>query len=133
MSSVKRFRPVNRSRTEAPPRKRHPNGVYNEAGWQVGVWWRDPNGLVWLSKRGVDPAKHKLRRPYGYATDKAHLLECNTRGAQGLYLTLNNGEKWSAPLHVFDQKGIPIERGHGEQVVLEFKWWQRRHEHEEQD
>lgn len=74
----------------------------------------------WLVKVGLDPAKHKLRQPSGWATDTSHL---QIPGLVGIRLLTVNGETWEAPLSAWERYGIGLDRGFGRQVVLPDRFW----------
>lgn len=88
--------------------------VYNSQGRPIG---RILNG--WLVKTGLDPAKHKLRQPEGWATDANHL----ELPIEGIRLTTTTGEVWEATIETWRQYGLPIDRGHGRQIVLPSRFW----------
>ena len=91
--------------------------IYNDSGAVVG-YIKDG----WIEKR-VDPARHKLRKPSGWATDHAHIAElCKTDG-KGIRLHLPNNQVLEATLDVILDHAIRMKRGHGVQVVLPDKWW----------
>jgi hypothetical protein len=102
----------------------HSNLEYNTNQRCVGRLIRDPDdGRIWLEKRDLDPEQHRLHTPRGWATDVAHLEHLKARGGYGVRLFLNTGERLEASLQQFEQRGVPINRGHGPQVVLlEYEW-----------
>jgi hypothetical protein len=93
--------------------------VYSAAGRVVG----HITGDGWLEKRGLDPKRHMLHTPTGWATDAVHL---EIPGLRGIRLVTVTGEVWEAPLALWRRYGIPLDRGHGLQVVLPARWWQVR-------
>jgi hypothetical protein len=99
--------------------------VYSAAGRVVGHLTLDG----WLVKVGLDPAKHKLRQPEGWATDAAHL---EIPGLRGIRIVTVAGETWEAPIALWRRYGIPLDRGHGLQVVLPARYWQVRRPGERQ-
>ena len=96
----------------------------------------DHNGKVvaqlkngWIEKFGIDPAKHKLRSPEGYATDRAHVLKLSqTSEPKGVRLRLVDGTVLEASLSDFLNHSVYISRGYGEQLVLPIKWWVNAHD-----
>ena len=88
--------------------------VYNAQGRVIGHV--TPDG--WLEKH-VDPAKHMLRKPAGWATDEGHL----SLPIRGLRLLCPDGTRYEASLELFRRHGISIERGFGRQVVLPLGFW----------
>lgn len=103
---------------------RDPNAVHSSDGVVVGRFVRDSNGRLWLEKTGLDPKKHQLRAPLGWATDRAHLETLRERAGYGVRIRTNDGTTYETTLDEFDRRGIPINRGHGWQVVLPLKFWQ---------
>ena len=90
--------------------------VRNAAGAVVGRL--TPDG--WLEKY-LDPARHKVRVPAGWATDAAHLDIPSLRGVR---LILPGGTTLEAPVEVWRRYGRLMERGHGLQVLLVDAHWQ---------
>ena len=86
----------------------------------------DHNGKVvgqivagWIEKVNIDPAKHKLRSPEGYATDAAHINRLTkARDAKGIRLKLIDGTVLEASIADVDKHAVQINRGYGDQVVL---------------
>jgi hypothetical protein len=104
----------------------YPLPAYSISGRRVGTWAQDTGGCVWLVKRNLDPDRHMLRTPRGWATDASHISEMARRRAWGVRLHLLSGEVWTAGLRDFEQYGVPIERGGcGAQVVLPERYWTR--------
>ena len=91
--------------------------VHNSNGAIVG---QIKNG--WLEKR-VDPTKHMMRSPEGYATDIAHINMLQDGKAQGIRLKLPDGSTLQASTYTLVEHGIEITRGHGLQLLLPIKWW----------
>ena len=78
----------------------------------------------WIEKINIDPAKHKLRKPEGYATDAAHLNQlARTDNARGIRLKLIDGTVLEANMEDLDKHGTHINRGYGDQTVLPIRWW----------
>ncbi|MBI4498111.1 MAG: hypothetical protein HY689_09460 [Chloroflexi bacterium] len=100
-----------------------PQLVYNGRGQPVGAIARDPDGAVWLTKSGLDPTRHKLRVPAGWATDAAHLDALRAAGGAGVRLLLVDGTTLESTLSAWDAHALPVTRGHGEQVELPDRWW----------
>lgn len=90
--------------------------VYNSAGRVVGHLTADG----WLEKWGLDPDRHMLKRPAGWATDASHL---DISGLVGVRIITTTGEVWEAPIEAWRRYGIPINRGHGAQVCLPLAYW----------
>src|SRR5687768_1248507 len=92
--------------------------VHSDAGRVVGHF---EGG--WLVKRGLDPERHALRKPPGWATDAAHLALLRERGGAGVRIHGTDGHTWQATLAAFDAHGFTIHRGFGEQIGLAMRWW----------
>jgi len=73
----------------------------------------------WLEKTGLDPARHRLRKPEGWATDIAHL----GLPIRGVRLLTVDGDVLEAPIALWRRYGIRVERGHGVQIVLPTRYW----------
>lgn len=99
--------------------------AYNAHGRVVGRFIRDSGGTWWLEKRVLDPVVHMLRRPRGWATDVEHLEQLRRRGGPtaGVRIFDTNKRVWTATVAQFDAHGVPVERGHGTQVVLPERFW----------
>lgn len=97
----------------------------NARGRVVGLFVRDSGGSWWLEKRALDPAVHMLRHPCGWATDVEHIEELRRRGGPtaGVRIFDTNHRIWTATVAQFDMYGVPVERGHGTQVVLPERFW----------
>ena len=93
--------------------------VRNAAGTIVGRL--TPDG--WLEKH-VDPARHKVRTPSGWATDMRHL---ETPGLRGVRLCLPDGTTLEAPIETWRQHGRLMDRGFGPQVLLVDRYWAVAH------
>ena len=78
----------------------------------------------WLTKR-VSTRAHQLRRPPAWCIDRAHLGRLEALGAAGVVLVDETGAEWRATVAEFRLYGIPIDRGHGEQVALPLARWRR--------
>jgi len=93
--------------------------VYNGQGHAVG---RIEDG--WLIKRGLDPERHMLHSPSGWATDREHLR----LPIVGIRLYTVTGEVWEARLELWQRYGQPLDRAWGKQVLLPARHWhvQRR-------
>src|SRR5262245_23365371 len=112
-----------RSRTFYP-RRGGALAVYSGDGRRVGQWVTDPDGSVWLEKRGINPTDHRLRRPVpAYATDEQHLEEMADRGARGVRLRLTTGETLTASLALLQTRGFAVNRGAGPQWALAEVLW----------
>jgi len=106
----------------APAQFQHSTGC---VGCQVYAQGRVVGRIAadgWLEKRGVDPARHKLRKPEGWATSAAHL----DLPIQGVRLFTVDGDVLEAPIALWRRYGVRIERGHGAQVVLPIRYWTAR-------
>src|SRR5947209_8360178 len=97
--------------------------VHNCRGSEIGALVPGPDG-IWLEKRGLDPAKHMLTKPRGWATDAHHLELLRQRAGRGIRLVTNEGTTFTATLPQFDTYGFHFNRGHGPQVGLALARWQ---------
>lgn len=97
--------------------------VYNNAGKLVGhieTRW----GKQWIVKRGLDPLRHKLMQPPGWATDNEHVVLMRERPLAGMILQLTTGQTiWSATADWLDKGGPVGKRGLGKQTHLIDKFW----------
>jgi len=89
--------------------------VYSSQGHVVGRL--TPDG--WLEKH-VDPARHKLRAPAGWATDVAHLQFV---GLHGIRLVLPDGTILTSRIEAWRRHAVPVNRGFGEQMCLPDEFW----------
>ena len=97
----------------------NPSAIYDNNGKIVG---RIVGG--WIEKVNIDPAKHKLRSPEGYATDAAHINKLtNGTDAKGIRLKLIDGTVLEASIEDLDNHAVQINRGYGDQIVLPMRWW----------
>lgn len=71
----------------------------------------------WLVKTGLDPARHKVRVPPGWATDTAHLL---LPGLRGVRLVLVDGTTFEAPIGLWQRHGL---RRFADQTELIDQYW----------
>ena len=77
-----------------------------------------------LVKR-VQGSKHMLRTPRAWAVDVAVLRQAEALGARTVEVhDLEDGTVYRAPLERFWQRGIRVNRGHGEQRGLLLADWQ---------
>ena len=96
----------------------------------VGTYETNETGGLVLVKRNLDPEKHKLHSPSGWATDVEHLDELRAHqertGKRSLVLVhATTGEVWEASLDTFDHYGQRFNRLHGEQMVLPDRYWRQ--------
>ena len=69
-------------------------------------------------------AIHMLRDPKGWAIDEAALEKARLAGVKSVVIIdQDTGKIYSAPLSVFKEKGIFIERGYGKQRCLPLEFW----------
>ena len=101
--------------TQCSAESQHGQIVYNGQGRPVGVICGG-----WLLKTGLDPARHKLRSPAGWATDAGHL---EIPGLLGVRLVTISGETWEAPLSLWRRYGIPLDRRFVAQLLLPARFW----------
>ena len=95
------------------------SAIYDNNGKVVG---QIVNG--WIEKVNIDPAKHKLRTPEGYATDATHINQLSKlRDAKGIRLKLIDGTVLEAKLEDITDYAALINRGYGDQWVLPMRWW----------
>ena len=95
------------------------NAIYDNNGKVVGKI-----EAGWIEKVNIDPAKHKLRSPEGYATDAVHISKLiNGTDAKGIRLKLIDGTVLEANIEDIDKHAAHINRGYGDQLVLPMRWW----------
>jgi len=70
----------------------------------------------WLEKR-LDPSRHMLRAPRGWATDRAHL---ELQGLRGVRI-ITSDTIWEASVETWLRYGVEIERGHGRDQLKLFE------------
>lgn len=75
----------------------------------------------WLVKR-VDTRKHQLQIPPAWCCDVVHIEQLHRIGGRGVKLIDERGRIWTAPLSRW-QRLRTINRGHGEQYVLQLNRW----------
>jgi hypothetical protein len=92
---------------------------------------RLPNGRVVGEVRGdvfvkrVWGSRHMLQKPRAWAVDVAVLRQAEALGARAVEVhDLEDGTVYRAPLERFWQRGIRVNRGHGEQRGLLLADWQ---------
>jgi hypothetical protein len=99
-----------------------PRPLYNQRGQRCAQITEDPGGGLWLDKT-VDCSKHRLRTPPAFAVDAAHLIELARVGGDGVRLTDEHSNVWTASLADFEHHGFVFDRGHGQQVGLPLARW----------
>lgn len=87
----------------------------------VGQFVRDNDGLVALEKHVR--LRYRLRKPEGWAIDAHHLAELAALGGGSIRLSVDDGAELTASLEDFDDFGVSIDHGFGEQVVLPLDYW----------
>lgn len=73
----------------------------------------------WLEKGGLDPNRHMMRSPRGWATDAGHL----ELPVKGIRLRTIDGEVWEATIELWRRYGVCLDRGWGTQVLLPVSFW----------
>ncbi len=69
---------------------------------------------------------HQLRRPPAWAFERNILEQAHTAGASLVEVhDVETGITYTVPLATLWQKGIRIQRGHGEQIALPLNLWHR--------
>jgi hypothetical protein len=96
--------------------------LQNKAGRVVGRIVREGDDVA-LVKGNLDPSRHMLQRPPGWATDREHLQILESWGGTSVRLHTVGGTTYRAPLQAFRDHGVMVDRGHGEQVVLVTRFW----------
>jgi|GEM_PF-5645133 len=70
-----------------------------------------------------DPAVHMLRLPRpAWALDAGALRDAEAAGCEWVRIITDAGP-WEAPLRLWRDRGIPLDRGHGAQVALPVDAW----------
>ena len=93
--------------------------LYNQRNQVTGTINAD--GI--LLKVGLDPTKHQMKYPPGWAIDTAHLETLEIQGGTGVELRTTDGTRFTATLETFQTYGEEIDRGEGKQTVLPLKHW----------
>ncbi len=76
--------------------------------------------------RRVRRSVHQLRQPPAWAFERNILEQAHEAGASLVEVhDVENGITYTAPLATLWQKGIRIQRGHGEQIALPLSLWHR--------
>ncbi|GIV18643.1 MAG: hypothetical protein KatS3mg023_0394 [Armatimonadota bacterium] len=76
--------------------------------------------------RRVRRSVHQLRQPPAWAFERNILEQAHEAGASLVEVhDVENGITYTAPLATLWQKGIRIQRGHGEQIALPLNLWHR--------
>ena len=91
--------------------------VYSQQGRVVGRI--TPDGVY---VKRLDPARHKLRQPSGWAIDAEHL----SLDWRSVRIETTSGETWTASKDAFLAHGVRLNRGFGEQVCLPDAFWSVR-------
>ncbi len=87
--------------------------VYSSAGRCVG---RIEGGVY---HKRLDPTRHKLDRPPGWAIDRDHL----DLPWESIVIETTTGETWRATKDAFLTFGVRIDRGYGDQICLPDRFW----------
>ena len=93
--------------------------LYNERHQITGTI--NDDGI--LLKVGLDPAKHQMRYPPGWAIDTAHLDTLEQQKGTGVELRTIDGTRLIATLETFKTYGQEVDRGAGKQTVLPLAYW----------
>ena len=93
--------------------------LYNERHQITGTI--NDDGI--LLKVGLDPAKHQMRYPPGWAIDTAHLDTLEKQKGTGVELRTISGTRLIATLETFKTYGEEVDRGEGKQTVRPLKHW----------
>ena len=93
--------------------------LYNERHQITGTI--NDDGI--LLKVGLDPAKHQMRYPPGWAIDMAHLDTLEKQKGTGVELRTIDGTRLTATLETFKTYGQEINRKAGKQTLLLLKYW----------
>ena len=76
-----------------------------------------------LLKTKLDPAKHQMKYPPGWAIDTAHLEILEKQKGTGVELRTIDGTRLTATLETFKTYGQEVDRGAGKQTVLPLAYW----------
>ncbi|GIV15859.1 MAG: hypothetical protein KatS3mg022_1294 [Armatimonadota bacterium] len=77
-----------------------------------------------ILKRRVQASRHQLRQPPAWAFERNILEQAHEAGASLVEICdVETGITYTAPLATLWQKGIRIQRGHGEQIALPLNLW----------
>ena len=93
--------------------------LYNQRNQVTGTINAD--GI--LLKVGLNPAKHQMRYPPGWAIDTAHLDTLEKQKGTGVELRTISGTRLIATLETFKTYGEEVDRSEGKQTVLPLKHW----------
>ena len=76
-------------------------------------------------KWGVRKSIHFFRKYGGWGCDTCAVDAALRAGAQWIELTdLESGATYRASLHAMRDRGVPVNHGHGAQLVLPLRYWQ---------
>jgi len=76
-----------------------------------------------LLKTKLDPAKHQMKYPPGWAIDTAHLEILEKQKGTGVELRTIDGTRLIATLDTFKTYGQEVDRGAGKQTDLPLAYW----------
>ncbi len=69
-------------------------------------------------------SKHQLRIPSAWAMDKWVFNTIKYEGVRVVrIIDKESGKEYTAELKMFDRHGFKVDRGHGEQIALQLRWW----------
>jgi len=77
-----------------------------------------------ILRRRVQGSRHQLRQPPAWAFERNILEQAHEAGASVVEVhDTETGITYTAPMATLWQKGIRIQRGHGEQIALPLNLW----------
>jgi hypothetical protein len=98
--------------------KSQPEPLYAFNGRKIAALWC--NVLVKI----VKGTKHMLRHPMGWACDSMVVIAAKNMGAEWFHiLDKETRNIYECSMEDFLEKGIEINRGYGEQIVLPIQHW----------
>jgi hypothetical protein len=75
-------------------------------------------------RKRVRGSIHFLHEPEGIASDVKALYDAKRLGADRVKVTdAETGIIYTSPIALIFAKGVRLDRGHGEQIVLPRRWW----------
>ncbi|MEW6649421.1 MAG: hypothetical protein AB1453_04440 [Chloroflexota bacterium] len=79
--------------------------------------------------KSVRGSRHMLRQPPGWAVDCTILNAARLDGATSVEIRdVETNRIYTAPVSLFDQHGVTLDRGFGRQIALPLAYWSMRDE-----
>lgn len=76
-----------------------------------------------LVKMGLEPAKHKMRKPAGWALSQAHVIIAKEAGVERVTLAMKSGVRYHASFQTFLDNALYIHFADDAQFLLADEHW----------